>query len=181
MPTTHLTNPETATLKRVAESSNIRDRCIYELLLTSGIRRNELTRLNISDLHLDSQVAKVKGKGDKGRVVSYSLETSYLLRRLIANRPEEDPLFINKNNERISDKHIWRVCNKLGKKSDIRQHVHPHKVRHYYATNAISQGMNILKLRDLLGHNKAVTTMIYVDISNDDLKIAYDEGMRRHG
>lgn len=172
-----MTNTEKASIKRHSEDLSLRDQCVYLSLQSSGMRRSELTGLNIKDVNLETRSARVTGKGDKERIVKLSEEACYHLKQLIASHPGGEALFINRYGNRLSNKHIWRICNALGKTAQILHSIYPHMLRHGYCSDEIAHGEKILEVKKKMGHEKVETTMIYLDVPIEALIAAYDRGI----
>jgi integrase/recombinase XerC len=148
------------------------------LFYATGIRRAELIDIRIKDLLLNEGLIRVRGKGEKERVVpigSYAKERieKYLtMRRSYANYENEN-VFILKSGEKMYSMAIHRIIGKyLQKVSDIKKKS-PHILRHSFATHLMNQGADIRAVKDLLGHANLSTTQIYTHTSIDHLKSIY--------
>lgn len=172
-----MTRTEKASIKRQSEDLSLRDQCIFLCLQSSGMRRSELTGLNIKDVNLETRSARVTGKGNKERIVKLSEEACYHLAQLIESQPDGVALFVNRYNNRLSNKHVWRICNRLGKKAQILHSIYPHMMRRGYCSDEIAHGEKILEVKKRMGHEKLETTMIYLNVPIEDLIAAYDRGI----
>ncbi|WP_045576606.1 tyrosine-type recombinase/integrase [Desulfosporosinus sp. I2] len=110
--------PKPKISKVYAEIVNRRNECIYDLLISCGLRINELKRINISDVNLDNCTLKIRGMGNNEWTVFIPIETACLLEVIIGNRDDKEPLFVNRYNSRISDTHLGRIC-KLDKYEQV--------------------------------------------------------------
>lgn len=156
----------------------LRDRAILELFYATGIRRAELIDIRIKDLLLNEGLIRVRGKGEKERVVpigSYAkekLEKYLTMRQAYANHENEN-VFVLKSGEKMYSMAIHRIIGKyLQKVSDIKKKS-PHILRHSFATHLMNQGADIRAVKDLLGHANLSTTQIYTHTSIDHLKSIY--------
>jgi integrase/recombinase XerD len=150
----------------------IRNRALYELIYAAGLRVSEAVGLNIQDLDLPGGIARVRGKGDKERLVVFGPEARFWLKRylaearpLLAGRRRSPALFISRNGGRLSRKGIWknyaRVTVLAGTGSRL------HALRHSFATELLAGGADLRSVQELLGHADLATTQIYthVDVS----------------
>lgn len=152
--------------------TNIRDRAIIELLLSTGCRVGELVLLNISDLKWNEKEICVKGKGNKERVVYYTDVTGMYLKQYLETRNDHEPaLFVTRRHNRMEIATVERMIRELGRKANVE--AYPHKFRRTFATRALQSGMAITSLSKLMGHDKIETTMMYCDINKSQLQLAY--------
>ena len=148
---------------------------MVELLTSTGIRVEELVRLNINDVDFYERECVVFGKGESERVVYFDARTKIHLLEYLNSRDDENPaLFVSLNKP-----HIWLGISgvetrlrELGDKCNIPK-VHPHKFRRTMATNAIDKGMPIEQVQRLLGHVQIDTTMQYAMVNQSNVKIAH--------
>ena len=152
----------------------LRDRAILELLYSTGMRLSELVSLNISDLDLPDSSARVLGKGKKERMVlfgSNALRTLQLYLQvarpqLVARKKKgTEALFLNRFGSRLSARHIQTTVKSYAQQTEIPFDVHPHLLRHSFATHLIDGGADIRTVQELLGHDSANTTQIYTHVS----------------
>ena len=153
-----------------------RDRAIVEFLYSTGVRISELIGIKIGDIDFYKKEVKVYGKGDKERIVYFDEITKFYLDKYLrgANYPSEYPLFSQYKNPAIplSDRTIQQFLSKLGKESGV-HHVHPHKFRRTMATNLLNKGMPVECIKEILGHSSLDTTMIYCNVSKENVKSNY--------
>tara|TARA_Y100001970_G_scaffold263531_1_gene349088 strand:- start:6941 stop:7873 length:933 start_codon:yes stop_codon:yes gene_type:complete len=150
----------------------IRNHCIMELLYATGVRVSELVSLNLDDIDKANYQIRVMGKGMKERICIYGEEAEKSLSNYLMNsRPQleqgNDPnaLFINKMGNRISTRAIQRITSNFGKKSGSLKKIHPHLIRHSFATHLVQNNADLRIVQQLLGHTSANTTQIYTSIN----------------
>ena len=151
----------------------IRDRSLFEMIYSAGLRVSEAAGLNIRDVDIEEGVAKVKGKGNKERIAIFGKEASSRLKQYLQEaRPKlagkvnkSDALFIGKNGKRLSRKGIWKNYAKWTSLAGVSSHVHT--LRHSFATSLLTGGADLRTVQELLGHADLSTTQIYthVDVS----------------
>lgn len=165
-----------------ADLKSFRDRAILELLFSSGLRVSELVNLNRDQVNLKTGEFSVRGKGGKARVVFVSDRAKAALERYLAKRMDVDPaLFVRigiKHLEkkdkvddlRITPRTVQRVVKFYATKAGIVKDVHPHTLRHSFATDLIQSGADIRSVQEMLGHSSVTTTQIYTHVTNKQLK-----------
>lgn len=166
-----LDDDEIDTLFKCIDSTTqtgLRNKCFIALMLDSGLRRGEIPRLNFADLDLKSKTMIIKGKGSKQRIVPMGEISAALLRDYISryrkNAGQQSPVFVENNNERCSDNLIKQVFKRIKASSDIKR-LHPHLLRHTFATNYIADGGDLETLRLILGHANIQTTQRYLHLA----------------
>lgn len=153
-------------------TNNLRDRAIIDTLNSTGIRVSELCKMNICDIH--DRVAVVRGKGNKERKVYFSERAWHNVNKYLKSRTDHNSaLFVNlrkTNNEykRISTNSIEKMIRTLGENLKIA--AYPHKFRRTVASRASNRGMPIQEIQVLLGHSKIDTTIIYCNISENNIR-----------
>ncbi|TPF78186.1 recombinase XerC [Bifidobacterium sp. UTCIF-3] len=163
----------------------LRNKALLEFMYATGCRVSEAAGENLDDIDLDEHVARLMGKGSKQRLVpigSYACEalTQYLdaargelERRSSSGVPERRALFLNKRGRRISRQSIWEVVKDAGARAGITRPLHPHTLRHSFATHLIQGGADVRTVQELLGHASVTTTQIYTHVSPEHLLEAY--------
>lgn len=170
----YLGDDELAVTKLYAEKQSLRDRAIFLFLLSSGCRRTELKMLNKEDIDIDNRTAKVIGKGKKIRNVHISPECAIVLREYLTTRNDSEPaLFLNKNGKRLGSCGIYHTTIKIGKMAGLQVKLHPHLLRHTFATCLLSRGADLGFIGDELGHNNHSTTRIYASVLSEKLISEY--------
>jgi len=156
-----------------------RDRVVLEVLYDTAVRRSEVANIRLSDLDLEDGFIRVKGKGEKERVVPVSRKVSELIKTyLIGIRPElarekgQDPgwLFLNDKGERIHLHTVWTLVKRSAKRAEITKNVTTHTFRHTCVTHMLRNGAPIRHLQEMLGHESLETTQIYTRVTINDLK-----------
>ena len=152
--------------------SNVRDLAILELLISTGMRVGEITRLNISDMNFQERSCIVLGKGNSEREVYFSAKSKMYIKKYLETRTDDnEALFVSliKPYNRLGISGIEILIRNLGKEANINK-VHPHKFRRTMATMAIDKGMPIEQVQKLLGHIKIDTTMEYAMVNQNNVK-----------
>ena len=159
-----------------------RDRCILELLYSSGLRISELVSLKFENVSLDECLVKVMGKGSKERVVPLNdITVSYLTTYLKEIRPKmikkvnNDYIFLNNHGKPITRQAVFKMIKKRADLAGIKKDISPHTLRHSFATHMLQSGADIRFIQELLGHSDVATTEIYTHIANEILKKDYKE------
>lgn len=164
-----------------ADKGEIRDRAILEVLYSCGLRVSELVSLDIEDVDLRDGYIRCFGKGSKERIVplgSYALEAlveyTNKARREFVQKGRSPALFLNRNGGRLSRISCWKIVTKYAKKAGIKD-MHPHLLRHSFATHLLSNGADLRAVQELLGHADISTTQIYTHITKGELKDVYQK------
>lgn len=148
--------------------TGLRNKCFIALMLDSGLRRGEIPRLNFADLDLKSKTMIINGKGSKQRVVPMGEISAALLNDYISKyrkgSGQQTPVFVEADNSRCSDNLIKQVFKRVKKKVKISR-LHPHLLRHTFATNYIADGGDLETLRLILGHANIQTTQRYLHLA----------------
>ena len=162
----------------------LRDSCktdlehaLIEFLFATGCRVGELYRLNKSDINFERHSAIVDGKGRKQREVYFGARASIWLKRYFDSRKDEETaLFatINKPYKRMAIYQIQRHLKKVAERCNLEHKVHPHVLRHTFATSVLNNGAPLHTVQDLLGHDKPSTTLLYTSVSGEARRQAYD-------
>ena len=151
------------------------DRAIIELLLSSGVRREELCNLKVCDINLEKRTVSVRdGKGGKDRMTYISDIAAQHIRLYLKGRKTVGPyLFVPQSGrEQYGDGSIWNIVHKLGKKANV-DDVHPHRFRRTFATDLYKRGMDIASISKLMGHTNIEVTKRYIHIANEQLESDY--------
>ncbi len=153
----------------------IRDRALFELIYSCGLRISEASGLLISNVHFDEKIILVHGKGDKERIVPFGDIASHWLKRWLTEvRPgivgqrQVQEVFVNFRGAPLSRKGIWKNFQELEKKSGVEAKVHT--LRHSFATHLLSGGADLRSVQELLGHTDLATTQIYTHIEDEQLE-----------
>jgi integrase/recombinase XerD len=161
----------------VNESLGLRDRAIIETMYACGLRVSELLGLKTTNVYPEDNVVRVFGKGSKERIVPIGKEALewiklYLknTRSSIANSRSEDYLFLNWRGGKLSRMAIWDILNKYAVKAKIEKKIHPHMLRHSFATHLLEGGADLRAIQEMLGHADISTTQIYTQVDITYLK-----------
>lgn len=150
-----------------------RDLCIIKLMLNSGLRSSEVLNLTWKDVDLQTGRLSVRhGKGNKDRQVWVNDSTLELMRSWRERSPECPYCFPTLHGTRIHNQALWEMMKRRGKKAGIAKEVHPHMLRHTYATELYRETKDIRLVQKALGHAHLSTTMIYTHIVDDDMEVA---------
>lgn len=152
---------------------NIRDKAIISFLASTGCRVGELVGLDKDMIDLQNLECVVHGKGNKERTVYLDNVTAMFIRNYLATREDDDPaLFVNRFGRRFATDGIREMLTRLETVADV-QHIHPHKFRRTLATNLHKRGMPIQTIAAILGHESIETSMKYIMLDNNDVKMRY--------
>ena len=152
--------------------AGIRDRAILELLYGAGIRVSELANLDLRDVDLLNRQLHVTGKGDRSRVALFGNPAAQALRTYLDQaRPHfvqdlQPALFVNRSGGRLTTRSIQRIARRHGMQAGITQPVHPHLLRHSFATHMLDGEADLRVVQHLLGHTSADTTQIYTAVAH---------------
>jgi site-specific recombinase XerD len=154
--------------------SELRDRAIFETLYSSGIRVSELVGLSVRDADLISNVIKVFGKGKKERMVPIGDKACEALQAYLdARGVRSEAVFLNRSGGRLTARSVRNIINKHITRQAMAQKVHPHMLRHSFATHMLDHGADLRSVQELLGHVNLSTTQIYTHLTTDRLKSVY--------
>ena len=157
-----------------------RDKAIFEVLYSTGIRVSELVGLNVDDVDFIGNIIKVMGKGKKERMVPIGDHALNALKEYLDGRRVDNKfIFVNKNGTRLGDRSVRNVINKYILEQAMAQHVTPHMFRHSFATHLLNHGADLRSVQELLGHVNLSTTQIYTHLTTDKLKKVYDQAHPR--
>lgn len=155
----------------------LRDKCIFELLYSAGLRISEACNLKLSDVDLEGMTLTIQGKGGRERLVPFGEKALNILKEYLAkSRPEIlknrtcDYLFVSKKGSYINRKSVWRLLHTYIRRTSIKKKVTPHTLRHSFATHLIENQADIRAVQELLGHIDISTTQIYTHMANKSLK-----------
>lgn len=163
-----------------AGRSGLRDRAVLELLYGTGIRVGELVKLDLLHLDLEEGWIKVRGKGNKERVVPVGGKALEALSEYLRGRGKENgPLFINSQRARLTPRSIQRIVKRRKNQAGIMKKTTPHTLRHSFATHLLEEGADLRGIQELLGHSSLSTTQRYTQISIQHLMEIYDKAHPR--
>jgi integrase/recombinase XerC len=187
-------NASTDKLVKLQDESLLlrRDRALLELLYAAGLRVSELTGLNFSDIDQKERVLRVVGKGDKERIVPYgtkaqeALEKYWPLREELFSQasssrgrhrdaPHIEAVFLNYAGRRLTQRSVGRIVKKYVRLVNVNWDLHPHSLRHAFATHLLADGADLRAIQELLGHQSLSTTQKYTHASIRQLMDIYDK------
>ncbi|WP_108975690.1 site-specific tyrosine recombinase XerD [Leptospira ryugenii] len=155
----------------------LRDKCIFELLYSSGLRISEACNLRMTDVDMENMAITVEGKGGRQRLVPFGEKSLEILKKyLTESRPEIlkkrtcEFVFVSKKGSYINRKSVWRLLNHYIKRTKIKKKVTPHTLRHSFATHLLENHADLKSVQELLGHIDISTTQIYTHMANKTLK-----------
>jgi integrase/recombinase XerC len=167
----------------------LRDLAVLEVLYSCGIRVGELQGLNMASVDVDQRLVKVRGKGDRERIVPIGRQALSALARYLSatrhmrKRPQgalpNDPLFINFRGGRLSVRSIERIVKRYVMEAGLTSEISPHSMRHSFATHLLDGGADLRSVQELLGHRSLSTTQKYTHVSMDRLLAVYDKAHPR--
>ena len=161
-----------------------RDRALFELIYSSGLRLAEAVGLDLADLDFAAGEARVTGKGSKTRIVPVGAQalaalTAWLpLRRQLA-KDEVKALFVNQRGTRLTPRGVQLRLERWAIRAGLPQHVHPHLLRHAFATHVLQSSGDLRAVQELLGHASIATTQIYTHLDWQHLARSYDQAHPR--
>ena len=171
-----LSTEEAADLVEAPEAdtaSGLRDRAMLELLYGAGLRVSEVAALDQRDVDLTNRQLHVTGKGDRSRIALFGAPAADALRAYLetarprfANGSAEGAVFLNRSGGRLTARSIQRVARRSGMQAGISQPVHPHLLRHSFATHMLEGEADLRVVQHLLGHSSADTTQIYTAVAH---------------
>ncbi len=159
-----------------------RNHAMLELLYSSGLRLSELVGLDIGDVDLKAGQATVHGKGNKQRLVPIGSHAATALKSWIESRQDavhDAPLFTGRNSQRISRRTVQDIVKKAGRTALSSDGVHPHLLRHCFASHLLESSGDLRAVQELLGHESIATTQIYTHVDFQHMAKVYDQAHPR--
>jgi integrase/recombinase XerC len=167
-----------------------RDRALLELLYAAGLRVSELTGLNLADMEQKERMLRVRGEGNRERIVPYgakaqeALEKYWPLREQLLEQtdrassgpgPHAEAVFLNYSGRRLTQRSVGRIVKKYVRIANVNWDLHPHSLRHAFATHLLADGADLRAIQELLGHQSLSTTQKYTHASIRQLMDIYDK------
>jgi len=154
-----------------------RDLAILELLYASGMRRAELVGINVSDVDFADKTIRVIGKGNKQRIVFFNSATADALQAYLSVRPRcpDGALFVSRQGRRLSYSQVGHVFAAYVALSGLEGKITPHTMRHSVATHLHKSGVDLMTIKEFLGHESIQTTQIYAEMTLDHVRRSYDK------
>lgn len=169
-----------------------RDRALLELLYATGLRVGELVSLNWPDVDLEARVLRVLGKGGKERMVPFGAPAAAALKAWLqvwdserSRRPggsdprEPEPIFLTRRGRRLSDRSVRRIIDQHSAAAGVPPGVHPHTLRHTFATHLLEEGADLRTIQELLGHSSLATTQRYTHVEIERMLRIYRQSHPR--
>lgn len=158
----------------------VRDRAIFELAYSSGLRADEIVSIDLGDIDFDSETVRVTGKGQKTRVLPVGEPAQRALRRYLeaarhalGPAPEETALFVSRRGRRLSPSDVRRRLEKWVREAAVAGAISPHTLRHSFATHLLEGGADLRSIQELLGHASVSTTQVYTRVEPSRLRQEY--------
>lgn len=166
----------------------LRNLALFELFYTTGMRVSEVKNLKIKQIDLDLKIILVHGKGNKDRYVAFDEQTKSALTRyfdnsrqkLLGNQEDLNYVFLNNAGKQLSDRGIEYIMQKVFNGAGINGKVHPHELRHSFATAMLNNGADLRSVQELLGHDNLSTTQIYTHVTMSHLQANYEKYFTRN-
>ena len=162
-------------------SFDYRNKAMIELLYGAGLRVSELINLNTEDLDFNNCIIRVLGKGSKERIVPLGEYSIYYLELYLERRSEllkndiTNALFLNNHGKRMTRQGFFKNLKSILKKQGLDPNIHPHTLRHSFATHLLDEGADLRSIQELLGHSDISTTKIYTHVSDKKVENDYIE------
>ena len=154
----------------------LRNRCILEMMYACGLRVSETAGLKLGSLNFDEDIVRVFGKGSKERIVPMGRTAVGILRRYLEksrpeliSSPEEPMLFVSNRGKPLNRERIWAVVKDAAKIAGIKKNIHPHTLRHSFASHLLENGADLRIIQEMLGHADISTTQIYTHVDQQRL------------
>jgi integrase/recombinase XerD len=158
----------------------LRDRTMFELLYSCGLRVSEIINLRLNDINIEEGLIRFIGKGSKERITPLGENAKKFLikyldfsRSNIEREIKSDYVFLNCRGSRISRQGFWKILKKYAKKQNIDKNLYPHIFRHSFATHLLEEGADLRIVQELLGHSSISTTEIYTNLDKRHIKQSY--------
>jgi len=161
-----------------------RDRAMFELFYSSGLRLSELAGLDLGDVNLQAGEAQVTGKGRKTRIVpvgkaALDAIAAWLVQRQPLARENTAALFIGQRGSRLTPRSVQLRLERWARQAGLGQHVHPHMLRHAFATHVLQSSGDLRAVQEMLGHASISTTQVYTHLDWQHLAKVYDQAHPR--
>ncbi len=163
----------------------LRDRALLELLYGAGLRVAELVGLDVDDVQFSDRTVRVLGKGKKERIVPFGRKAEAALRAYLSAaaalraKSDDAALFLNARGGRLTDRSVRRLLDAAVTRAALARGVHPHALRHSFATHLLEAGMDLRSIQELLGHERLSTTQRYTRLALDKILEIYDKSHPR--
>ncbi|RPF56005.1 tyrosine recombinase XerC [Aquisalibacillus elongatus] len=165
-----------------------RNQALLELLYATGIRVSELIKLNSADIDFTVNTILVHGKGNKERYVPFGSFAQHALETYLKDGREQlsrqnedyiDDVFLNHRGQPLTDRGVRYILNQMLKRASLTSSIHPHKLRHTFATHLLNEGADMRTVQELLGHESLSSTQVYTHVTKDYLQKVYNNAHPR--
>lgn len=168
----------------VTDALSCRDLAMFECIYSSGLRLSELVNIDLQDLSLTSQELRVTGKGNKTRLlpigkVAVQAIQNWMRERASIAAPDEKALFVSQRGTRLGARSVQQRLDYWARRLGLAQHVHPHMLRHSFASHLLESSGDLRAVQELLGHSDISTTQIYTHLDFQHLAKVYDQAHPR--
>ena len=163
----------------VSTPLGVRDRSLFEMIYSCGLRISEASNLLLSNVHFDENIILVNGKGNKERIIPFGRDAEIWLKKWLEVRPtfvknrQTPTVYVNYKGEILSRKGIWKRFQEIEALSGVESKIHT--LRHSFATHLLAGGADLRTVQELLGHSNLATTQIYTHVDETMLKDYHDE------
>ncbi len=162
------------TVPDITTKLGFRDRTLLEVMYGSGLRVSEVCDLSLFDIDMQGGFLRIKGKGDKERIVPLHMDGVKFLDEYIKSCrprffPKVDRVFLNRSGKGLTRQGIWKIIKKYAKEANITKNISPHTLRHCFATHLLEGGADLRSVQLLLGHSDISTTEIYTHVQTERL------------
>lgn len=164
----------------VKDAISSRNRCMLELLYSSGLRVSELVSLTLNDIHIHEKLLRCIGKGNKERIVPMNDIVCFYLKDYLLHYRDEllknknsKYLFLTRKGEIIKRDNFYHILQNICKNSSLTKHISPHTLRHTFATHLLENNADLRSIQEMLGHSDISTTTIYTHVNQEKMIIDY--------
>jgi len=158
------------------DTLTFRNRVILEVMYACGLRVSECAGLRTDSIRFDDEIVRVMGKGSKERIVPIGRLAQRLVKRYLEEvRPQlakfdnVNALFLSKNGHKLDREMIWNIVKSAARKAGIKKNIHPHTLRHSFASHLLENGADLRVIQEMLGHADISTTQIYTHVDRNRL------------
>lgn len=160
------------------DAYEVRNRTILEILYSSGLRASELVALTVSSIDFDEEFIRVTGKGNKTRMVPIGKPALRMLQfyldtarnQFLGEEGERSALiFLSRNGRKLDRERIWQLVREAALRAGITRSIHPHTLRHSFASHLLANGADLRMIQDMLGHANIATTEVYTHVDTSRL------------
>ena len=164
----------------VSRRLEIRDRAMFEILYSCGLRVSEIVNLKMQNIDFEEELLRFKGKGNKERIVPIGKKSIRFLEKYLKHSRSEikkeyrtDYVFINRSGKKMTRQGFWKILKKYAARVGLKKNLYPHIFRHSFATHMLQRGADLRIVQELLGHSDISTTEIYTTLDKEYIKEIY--------